>query len=408
MAKDTFFTGQPVFNQLLSFIPKKLIDELALTYKTDRYCKRFRGYDHLVTMLFACFNRCSSIREVITGMQANYHRLHHLGLKNTPRRSTLSDANRRTNPEFFEKLFYKLQSHYFGVFPDSLKKKRDADRLFIIDSTTISLFTDIMKGAGMYNAQGKKKGGAKAHIVMNSQQNIPCFVWITEARECDKAFLRQIDFLPKGSIVVMDKGYNVYKKFIEWTDNKVTWITRLNQAALYEVIEENGVCEHHVKQGVRKDMLINLGNPSTINKNPLQVVRLVRFYDKETQREFSFISNDLKSSPLRIADFYKSRWQIETFFKRFKSNFPLNYFLGDTENSIKIQIWCSLIADLLITVVRDQVKRAYNRIWSFANLASLIRQHLSTYINLFNFLSQPDKALICYKPPEPEAQLYLF
>lgn len=408
MSKSNFFTGQPLFNQLLSLIPKNLIQELTATYQTDRYCKRFRGYDHLVTMLFACFNRCNSIREVITGLQANYHRLQHLGLQNTPRRSTLSDANQRTSPEFFEELFYRIQAHYFGGLPDSLKKKKDAERLFIIDSTTISLFGDIMKGAGMYDVQGKKKGGAKAHVVLNAQQNIPCFVWITEARECDKSFLRQIDFLPKGSIVVMDKGYNVYKKFKEWTDNDVTWVTRVNQAALYEVIEENAVSEHHVKQGVRGDSIINLGNPSTLYKNPIQKVRLVKFYDKQNNRVFSFISNDLKCSPVRIADFYKSRWQIETFFKRFKSNFPLNYFLGDSENAIKIQIWCSLIADLLISVVRNKLKNISSKIWSFANLASLVRQHLSTYIDLFGFLSQPEKALIHYKPPESTSQLRFF
>jgi hypothetical protein len=408
MDKSSSFTGQPLFNQLLSLIPKNLIAELCLSYQTDRYCKRFLGYDHLVTMLFACFNRCNSIREVITGMQANHHRLQHVGLENTPRRSTLSDANKRTAPEFFEALFHRLHDIHYGVFPDSLKKKKDEERLFIIDSTTISLFSDIMKGAGMYNAQGKKKGGAKAHVVMNAQQNVPCFVSLTEARQCDKSFLSQIKNLPKGSIVVMDKGYNVYKQYIKWTADEVTWITRLNGHSLYEVIDENEVTESQVSLGVRQDLIIYLGNPATVMKNPLQKVRLVKFYDEEKNRDFYFITNQLKGSPARIADFYKRRWQIEKFFARFKSNFPLNYFLGDTENAIKIQIWCSLIADLLVAVVRDRVKKLSKKVWSFANLASLIRQHLSTYIDLFKFLSNPDNSLITYKPPDPSIQFELF
>lgn len=135
---------------------------------------------------------------------------------------------------------------------------------------------------------------------------------------------------------------------------------------------------------------------------------MIEFYDKEKNKVLEFISNDLESSSQRIANFYKQRWQIETFFKRFKSNFPLNYFLGDSENAIRIQIWCSLIADLLICVVKERLKQFSSRVWSFSNLASLVRQHLSTYINIYGFLSNPDRALIRYKPPNIVNQLELF
>jgi hypothetical protein len=229
MHKNTFFTGQPIFNQVLSLIPHTIVNRLSAQHKTDRYCKKFRGYDHLVTMLYSSLHRCGSLREVITGMQAISHRLCHLGLVNSPRRSTLADANVRTSHEFFSDLYHELYRLYCGVLPDSRKgRKKDSDNLFIIDSSTISLFSQAMQGAGRYGANGKKKGGAKAHTVLNAKHDLPCYMYLSEAKVSDLTFLKQVDFLPKGSIVVMDKGYNSYKKLIEWTANDITWVMRIN------------------------------------------------------------------------------------------------------------------------------------------------------------------------------------
>jgi len=144
MSKSTFFTGQPIFNQVLSLIPRSLVSRLTRKYQGDRYCKKFRSYDHLVTMLFSTLHQCSSLREVITGMMASASRLKHLGLCSTPRRSTLSDANQRRNADFFADLYHLIYEHYYGSLPDSLKGKRLLDKLFIIDSTIVSLFSTVM------------------------------------------------------------------------------------------------------------------------------------------------------------------------------------------------------------------------------------------------------------------------
>jgi transposase len=116
-------------------------------------------------------------------------------------------------------------------------------------------------------------------------------------------------------------------------------------------------------------------------------VRQVTFYDKESNRTFEFLTNNFSLPPESIADIYKKRWLIEVLFKRVKQNFPLKYFLGDNENAIKIQIWCAFIADLLIKLVQVQLKRK----WAFSNLSSIIRFHLMSYINLFDFLNNPER-----------------
>jgi hypothetical protein len=408
MDKSTFFTGQPIFTQLLSLIPRSLVQRLCREYNCDRYCKKFTTYDHLVSMLFSSFHHCSSLRELITGLQANVHRLKHLGLKYTPRRSTLADANGRRTADFFGTLFHKLYQHHYGVLPDSLKNKSIRDRLFIIDSTTISLFSSVMAGMGCYGNNGRKKGGAKAHMLIRAKDQLPCFVHLSDAKENDKAFLPKLT-LPKGSIVVMDRGYNSYKPLIKWTKQKVMWVTRLHPSSVWSLQQSLTVTENQRQQGVLQDAIIALGNPRTAHLNPVQSARLIRFLDNDTNKEFSFISNNLTISALTIARIYRQRWDIELLFKRIKSNFNLQDFLGDNENAIKIQLWCGLIADLLIKVVKDRVDKNRKRKWSFSNLASLIRQHLTTYINLFAFLTYPERAMLqyCKNPPVHQLQLYL-
>ena len=403
MPKSTFFTGQPIFNQLFSLIPRSTVSQLSRKYKTDRYCKKFRTYDHLITMLYCCFHQCSSLREVITGMQASASRLQHLGIINTPRRSTLSDANERRTAEFFEDLYHQVYKIYYGGLPDSLKGKRYMDKLFIIDSTIISLFSTAMKSSGSYGCNGKKKGGIKAHVLFRAKDNLPCFVRLSEGRKSDPSFLPLVS-LPEGSIVVMDKGYRNYQQFIQWDKLKISWVTRLHAKSVYSVIGSRPLDDRQQQLGVQQDLLIELGNPETAYLNPIQKARLIIFYDSMNQRQFHFITNNVKLDASTIADIYKKRWQIELFFKRIKQNFQLHYFLGDNENAIRIQLWCTLIADLLLRIIKDKVKRK----WSMANLAGLVRLHLGTYINLHAFLSNPDKALNKYEHPPTKMQNSLF
>lgn len=405
MAKSTHFTGQPIFNQILSLIPRSMVNRLSREHKADRYCKKFRTYDHLVTMLYASFQQCSSLREVITGMQASAQRLSHLGLKFTPRRSTLSDANERRNAALFQQLYHQLYCNYYGSLPDSLSKKKLYEKLFIIDSTIITLFSTVMQSTGSYGLNGKKKGGIKAHVLMRAKDNLPCFVDLTQGKASDSKFLPLVH-LPPGSVVVMDKGYRSFQQYIKWTKQNITWVNRMNERFVFKVAESLPVNEAQQAKGVRQECVIELGNPKTSKRNAIQRVRLITFYHKQSNQTFEFITNNFTYSAATIADIYKKRWDIEIFFKRIKQNFQLHFFLGDNENAIRIQVWCSLIADLLIKVIKDKIQN--KRAWAYANLAGLIRLHLGTYIKLKDFLLQPEKALIGYQDTHMQQQLSFF
>jgi hypothetical protein len=410
MSKSTFFTGQPILSQLLSLIPRYLVEELSKKHQADHYCKRFKAYDHVVTMLYTVFSGCSSIREVITGLMASEGRLSHLGLTNTPRRSTLSDANNRRSEAFFGDLYHALvRKFYPEILPDSYQSRSYLKRLLIIDSTTISLFSQVMHGTGNWGLNGKKKGGAKAHVVMKSAEDIPGFVHITEGIGSDKKFITGLT-LPQKSIVVFDGGYNKFDQFRAWDQQQVSWITRIGPRTVITNLEDRPVEQRARKEGIISDQYIMMGGRGI---EPLWA-RLIKYQytDPRTKkiRFLSFITNNRKLAAVTIARIYQRRWQIEILFKRLKQNFPLKYFLGDSPNAIKIQIWCAFIADLLLMIVKDKVERLRRKRWAFANLASLVRLHLGTYIDLVAFLVNPEKSLLNqHKQQENKAnQMLLF
>lgn len=353
----------------------------------EHYIKHFGAYDHLVSMLYSTFHNCRSLREVVTGMMACASRLRHLGLSDAPRRSTLADANKRRDSALFEQIFYMLFKRYGRLLSDSHMKGRIDNRLFIVDSTSITLFQEVLKGG--YNSQmnGKRKGGLKAHVLIRADQDVPCLVRTSAAAERDSPFMKDIN-LPKGSVLVFDRGYRNYAEYGRFDRQGVTWVTRKNVQASVEVTAQLAVDEQQALAGVLKDELIILGN--TANKNQVRVnARQITYKDNVSGKVFEFFTNNTIMKPSTIAQLYERRWQIEILFKRLKQNNQLRYFLGDNPNAVHIQVWCAIIADLITRIIQCKVKRA----WSFANLSSMLRIHLMTYTNLIEFLENPEKLI---------------
>jgi len=387
MSKDINFIGQPIFSQLLKYINKSEIDHIARSNKSDRYTKKFTTYNHLVTMLYCIFEGVSSLREAVIGILANTSKINHLGIRYMPKRSTLSDANKRRSSKVFEDIYMKLYQNNRQFLSDSRDSKLDLKRLYMIDSTTISLFKAILKAVGRNPINGKKKGGIKAHVLINSQENMPSLVRYSSAAKHDKNFLQHID-LVEGSILVFDRAYNDYKEYYRFSKNGIWFVTRQKKNAVFEQGEifDN---ENKSDSGVQKDEEIFLTYKEEKEDKKLRV-RRITYVDKSSGKTLIFITNNFEFKAQEIADIYKKRWQIETLFKQLKQNFPLKYFLGDNENAIKIQIWVSMIANLLVTILKNRISRK----WAFSNLVSLIRMHLMNYIDIYKFLEDPEKSWI--------------
>lgn len=405
MHKSIYFTGQPIFSQILKLIPDDLFVKLSRKHNSDRYCKKFDSKHHLITMLFAVFNQCTSIREVITGLQVASPKLGHIKLTHNICRSTFADANRRRPEAFFRDFFHQLYRFHYGL-PDSRQvpdAKSYEQRLFIMDATTITLFHEVLRASTTYqSAKGKRKGGLKAHMLVKADEDVPCVVNFTAAVSNDKTFWNHISLSP-GSIITFDKGYAHFGQFDKWTKAGVTWVTRSIDQWHVHKQQLKQLSQEQMDAGIISDELVVLGDPKQ-RKTAKVNARIIKYIDKERQKELSFVTNNIEFSPTTIADIYKRRWQIELLFKRIKQRYPLRYFLGDSVNAIKIQVWCALIADLLVKIVKDKVSRK----WAYANLSGMIRLHLMTYVNLWGFLEQPHKALINYRPPQTNNQLKLF
>jgi hypothetical protein len=385
MGKSIFFFGQSVFGQLISLIDRTDVKKAISKTNSDRYCKGFYTWDHLVSMLFCTLGGCNSLREVAAGCLGLKGKTEHLGLKKLPKRSTLSDANKNRTPKVFEMIYYLILDRYRSSISDSRIKEMFGKEVKIFDSTTISLFKAILKAAGRKPMSGKEKGGIKVHTLINADENVPELVWYSPASTSDQRFLDKITF-KKDTIYVFDKGYIDYNQYEKIAAGNSYFVTRLQDNATYEHIQELDIPET-ADPGVIKDEKIAL----SIRKNG-KVIRTVTFrkiayWDDEKSKLFEFVTNLEDIGADQIALLYKQRWQIETLFKQFKQNFTLKYFLGDNENAIIIQIWCSLIANLLITIIREKLIRR----WSFSNLVSFTRLHLFNYIHLLRFLENPEK-----------------
>lgn len=387
MNKSTHFTGQPLFSQLIKLLPKQLVTMAAVENNADAYYKKFDTWHHLVTMLFSCYGHCNSLREISSGMRAMEGKLLSAGITHFPARSTISDANSKRTDKVFESVYYALKDHWERILPDSRKK----NSIKIFDSTSISLFQEIFKGSGMCKANGKKKGGLKVHVSMNDGASSPDLVFFTDGARNDVVLLPHLDTTNTDTLI-FDRGYKSYSYYEKWTNEGKTYVTRLIDTTYILEKDEKTVSQEQKDLGIEKDLWVRIGHPNKQN-NKIQA-RIVHFTDQETGRFFKILTNNYVKDPYEIAALYKKRWQIELLFKRLKQNMPLQYFLGDNQNAIKIQIWCALIADLLLQVVKRMVKRG----WAFSNIVSIVRLHLFNYLSLFSFLENPEKAVISLAP----------
>ena len=389
MGKSSNFFGQPIYGQLIKSLDREKIIEKSRKHGGEKYVKSFDGYTHLLTMLYAVIQRFDSLREIETSMTAEVRKLHHVGIDTVPKRSTLSDANARRSEKFFEEVYRDLYDENRDILSSDSRRGGNEEwmkRLRIIDSTTVSLFSNtIFKGVGRHPKTGKKKGGIKVHAVICANEGVPCDVQFTSAATND-SFMLAPSHYSHNEIAAMDRAYINYAKFEELTDRGVVYVTKMKKNLNYEVLVD---CMHQNPQGFmeyREQVVVF--RKGDIN----HIARIITYVDIKKGRQpklISLLTNDFDMPLETIVAIYRRRWQIESLFKQIKQNFPLRYFYGESANAIKIQIWVTLIANLLLSVLQSTLQRH----WSFSGLATMLRIVLMYYLHLEKFLNQPDADL---------------
>jgi len=402
MDNITNYVGQPIFSQVLSLIDSTLIIAASKQHDADKFSKKLKFRDHLLTMLYTIFARCTSLREVQTGLELCNGKLNHLNLERVPARSTLSDGNKNRSSKVFETLYLSLYEKYKSIISDSKLSPVVANRLYILDSTTISLFKAILKPAGRKRSDGKSKGGIKAHTLLKADSNMPSFIKFTASAMHDQQFYECMKELPNHSIIAFDKAYINYVQFDKFNDRGISYVVPQKENAIFKSIKEFLLLDH--EPCILKDELIeveyNIDHQKSVLKKSLQLRRIAYYSDKHNT-SFIYWTNNLELEAMEIVAIYQHRWQIEKFFKKLKQNFPLTYFLGDNVNAIEIQIWCALIGLILLQVIHNE----QNVTIAFSILASIVSIHLMNYASLTDIINHYKKKRERKIKPKPPNQV---
>ncbi len=374
-----------IFSQLLQLFSRIEFQQAVMETKAERHARGFTCWGQFVAMLFCQLGRAHSLREITGGLRSCEGKLKHLGIT-APNRSTLAYANEHRPWELYQKVFLQLLERC-RLQGGGRKKFRFKNKLVSLDSTTIDLCLSMFNWAHFR----RTKGAIKLHLILDHDGYLPEFAVLREGKVADVRVARELHFSP-GTIVADDRGYTDYALWGRWCSQKVYFVTRMKDNALYEVIGDKKVPQH---RHVLKDELIELRGPKAIEKCPYPL-RRIEVEDPETGEILVFVTNHFDLGATTIAAIYKDRWEIEIFFKHLKQNLKIKTFVGTSPNAVKIQIWTALIAMLILKFL--QLRSKFN--WSLSNLVALLRMNLFTHRDLWAWMNKPFE--IPPVPYEPE------
>lgn len=370
--------NKPVIRQVIDLIPKHLLTRCVLKFQTDKYCHKYKTYDQLVALLFGQLCKCSTLEDISVGIGVSETFIRDMGLLQSPAKSTMSDGNKKRNWQVFEALYYDLLNYYGTVLSKYSHHKvvEEVKNLTILirDSSTISLCLSMFDWAKFRTA----KGGIKIHTQWDEAMMLPNLVCIGEASVHDSKGFEQHVF-PKATIIIEDKGYWDFEVIRDRIKAENTFVTRIKDNTLYEVIEELDLPEDN-DQHILIDELIHLtGKKAIALKINTLTLRRVVAYHKEKNTTIEIITNNLDWKASTVAALYKRRWDIETFFKLLKQNLNVKTFVSTSPNGVKSQIFVALITYLLLELLRRVKAKG---VTAFSNFVEKIRICLCYYLTL--------------------------
>ena len=366
-----------IFSQLLQLFPRMEFEQAVKKHRSDYSAKGFSSWGQFVAMLFCQFGRAYSLREICGGLASCEGKLKHLGVSDSPKRSTLAYANANRPWSLYQTVFEQLLSKcQVAVAGHGKRKKfRFKNKLVSLDSSVIDLSLSLYDWA-LFR---RTKGAVKLHLLLDHDGCLPSFAVVTNGKTSDIKVARRLRF-ERGTVVVMDRGYIDYEWFVQLTHQAVYFVTRLKDNAAFTVVEGRPI---PAGSNILKDQIVFFNSQATPDLD--HFFRIVEIWDAEKERTFTFLTNNLEFSATTIAAIYKDRWQVELFFKAIKQNLKIKTFLGTNPNAVKTQIWTALIAMLVLRYLQIMSTFA----WSLSNLVALLRHQLFVYRDLFGWLNEP-------------------
>ena len=371
-------TNVNLFSQIISRLNRSSFKNIVSEKLTDKHQKGYNSWTHLVSMLFCQFAKSQSVRDISNGLRSATGNLNHLGIQRAPSKSTISYQNKHRDWTLFREYYYRLLSHLGQLSGFKQIRFRIKSRIFLMDATTISLCLSLFDWAHYKTA----KGAVKMHTLLDYDGNLPAYVNITDGKTADNKGAYDIPLL-KGSVVVADRYYNDFSLLNVWDSTEVFFVIRHKENLQYTSVSELPLPENR-HQHVLIDEIIELSNPQSRKKYP-KLLRRVAIWDDENQQVIELITNQMSWAASTISQLYKSRWQIEIFFREIKQLLHIKSFIGTSENAVMIQIWTALITILVLKYLKAIAKYG----WRLSNLVAFIRLNLFVKIDLQKWLDRP-------------------
>ena len=384
-----------IFSQLMQLICQYRFKKCVDHYKGDRYTKRLSCWQQLLVLLFAQAKGLTSLRDIEISLRSQYRKWYHLGLTSVAR-STLADANSTRDADILKDAFYSLLEKCRDLAPRH--RFRFKKELYTFDSTLINVCLSLYPWA----TYRKKKGAFKLHTLFDHSGYLPSFLVLTDGRNHDINVMKDSSFgvptLSPDSILLIDRAYIDYNWLYSLTKQKLFFVTRMKKNMKYTVLGQQKLIE---KNGVLSDCRVRLENYYQSNYYP-EALRLVTVVNPETGDLITFMTNNFVLDAPTIAELYKSRWQIETFFKWIKQNLKIKSFLGTSKNAVMTQIWAAMIYYLLLSFIKFQTKCHH----SLHQLTRIIGEALLDSVHLIEIIGVTHSSYV--KVKRKQIQLSLF
>ena len=380
-----------LFAQLLQLVPKGALLRSIQAHQGERCAKGFTCRMQLVAMLYLQLAFAGSLGEICDGLRIICGKLLHLGLGKAPAKSSLAYANEHRSYLIYRDVFYATLQAAHATRPGNPKQFRFKSPILTMDASIIELCATLFPWA--HYRRGK--GAAKLHLVLDHDGYLPVYARITDGKTAEVTIARTLRF-PRGSVVMVDRGYEDYTLFQQWTDQGIRFVTRLKANTVYKVHKRRPVPKGHPLLVSDEDITL-----SSKYARALCTARLRRVvvHDPKKDEDIALLTNALSLSAATIGQLYKERWQVEILFRELKQNLRVKSFVGTSYNALALQIWTALLALLLLAICRFRSQYA----WSLSRLVALLRVNLFTYRSLRDWLVDPFGT----PPLEPPIQLTL-
>jgi len=383
-----------LFAQIIRRFDRLSFKKIVERYQSDKHSKGINSWTHMVSMVFCHLAHANSLREISNGIRSATGNLNHLGIQKGPSKSSLSYINQHRNWKVFRDYYFALFSSLQNeVSFQRIKFRNKVKKIFILDATVISLCLSVFDWAKYQQT----KGAIKLHMLLDYDGCLPVYMHMTEGNVSDVSVAQQLK-LPKDSLVIMDRAYLDFTMLYTWHKNKVNFVIRLKKNIIYKRVKELPL-PHDSPQNILVDELICL-DPFNSGINYPEKLRRVVVWSDEHKSCIEILTNQLTWTAETIAELFKERWQIETFFKALKQLTKIKSFVGTSPNAVLIQIWTALIAIMVLKYLKELAK--YH--WSLSNLLALLKMNLFVKNDLQLWLDYPFET---WDPPPKSDQMAL-